>query len=55
MGNKLPDSHLYGGINLLYYFGGSSTSPAGALGEPSYTLSGNAWMYGVEVGWGFKQ
>jgi hypothetical protein len=46
--------HLYGGINLVYYFGGSATVPSGALGEPSYDLSGHTLVYGVEAGWGFK-
>jgi len=32
--------HLYGGVNLMYYFG---------AGGGTYTL-----MYGVEAGWGFK-
>ena len=50
--------HLYAGVNLLYYFGGSTTltgplSP-GPGGPPSYNLSGHTLMYGVEAGWGFK-
>jgi hypothetical protein len=34
--------HLYGGVNLMYYLGGSDQ------GESVHTL-----MYGLEAGWGF--
>jgi len=34
--------HLYGGVNLMYYLGGSDN------GESVHTL-----MYGLEAGWGF--
>jgi hypothetical protein len=43
--------HLYGGINLMYYFGGSETSPGG---PGTVTESRHMLMYGVEAGWGFK-
>jgi len=39
--------HLYGGVNLMYYFGG--TSNVGDYAGDSL----NMWMYGVEAGWGF--
>ncbi len=35
--------HLYGGVDLMYYFGGSENG-----------VSFNTLMYGAEAGWGFK-
>ncbi len=35
--------HLYGGVALTYYFGGSEAN-----------VSAHTLMYGVEAGWGFK-
>jgi hypothetical protein len=47
--------HLYGGVNLMYYFGGSATYPiSGAQGSGTYDQSSHTLMYGVEAGWGFK-
>jgi len=43
---------LYGGVNLMYYVG--STGPDIGYPSPTATISGHAWMYGVEAGFGVK-
>jgi hypothetical protein len=39
---------LYGGVNLLYYLGGSQNAPDGS------SVSQHSLMYGFEGGYGFK-
>jgi hypothetical protein len=50
--------HLYGGVNLMYYFGGTGTVPLGPVSPGAQaapaSVSGHTLMYGVEAGWGFK-
>src|ERR1700757_138943 len=41
--------HLYGGVNLMYYFGGGG----GANDEPGLPGGITTLMYGAEAGWGF--
>lgn len=41
---------IYGGINVIYYFGGSQS--VSVPGE-SVSLSDHTFMYGVEAGYGF--
>lgn len=47
--------HLYGGVNLMYYFGGSESAGQSPVASPAPTsVSVHTLMYGVEAGWGFK-
>lgn len=39
--------HLYGGVNLMYYFGGSGPDVGGPI--PTATISAHTLMYGVEA------
>jgi len=44
--------HLYGGINVMYYLGGSGPDYSGS--NPTGSVSAHTLMYGVEAGWGFQ-
>ena len=41
---------IYGGINVMYYFGGSQNESV--LGQ-SFSFSDHTFMYGLEAGYGF--
>jgi hypothetical protein len=46
-------NHLYGGFDVMYYFGSNGPALGGPPGPP-VTLTDHTWKYGGEAGWGFK-
>jgi hypothetical protein len=44
---------IYGGVNFVYYFGGSEGNVPIPIGGGTASLSVHSMMYGVEAGYGF--